>query len=121
MLSHNGTYNHFAKYFDYFASVERGDVWDYQWLFSRWNQGGCSIVPSVNLIKNIGFGPDATHTVSADHPQAGISAGELKFPLKHRPFEIDRNYDRLIFNSFINEPTVGILKNTIKVIKKLLN
>lgn len=36
--------------------------WDYQWQLARWNQQGLAIVPNVNLVSNIGFGPDATHT-----------------------------------------------------------
>ncbi len=38
------------------------DTWDYQWLFSIWNNGGMSVIPNSNLIENIGFGEGATHT-----------------------------------------------------------
>lgn len=38
------------------------DVWDYQWNCSVWAQNGLVILPSVNLVSNIGFGSDATHT-----------------------------------------------------------
>jgi hypothetical protein len=37
------------------------DTWDYSWSYAcRLN--GVSICPNVNLIGNIGFGPEATHT-----------------------------------------------------------
>ncbi|GMQ83082.1 MAG: hemolytic protein HlpA [Rhodothermia bacterium] len=38
------------------------DVWDYQWNLACWVQNGLAILPSVHLLTNIGFGPDATHT-----------------------------------------------------------
>lgn len=38
------------------------NTWDYQWCFHVLSKFGCSIAPSDNLIENIGFGPEATHT-----------------------------------------------------------
>lgn len=38
------------------------DTWDFQWFYAVWSQGGLSIVPCVNLVSNLGFRPDATHT-----------------------------------------------------------
>jgi hypothetical protein len=39
-------------------------AWDYRWVYSNWKNKSLSIVPSVNLIKNIGFNKDATHTIN---------------------------------------------------------
>lgn len=36
--------------------------WDAKWLFAIWKNQGVSITPNINLVKNIGFGEDATHT-----------------------------------------------------------
>lgn len=38
------------------------DTWDYQWVFSIWLADGLCILPAVNMISNIGFNHDATHT-----------------------------------------------------------
>ena len=38
------------------------NTWDYQWGFTMYINGFKSIIPSKNLISNIGFGKDATHT-----------------------------------------------------------
>lgn len=38
------------------------DTWDYQWALSRWQRDGLALVPQRNLVTNIGFGRDATHT-----------------------------------------------------------
>lgn len=51
-----------------FASVfeKKVDTWDYQWTYTIWNNGGRCIIPNTNLITNIGFGEDATHTKRKD-------------------------------------------------------
>ncbi|TVZ25583.1 FkbM family methyltransferase [Gillisia sp. Hel_I_86] len=38
------------------------DTWDYQWLFTIWKNNGLTVVPNTNLISNIGFSKEATHT-----------------------------------------------------------
>lgn len=38
------------------------DTWDYQWTFTAWNNNWLTITPNVNLVSNIGFGIDSTHT-----------------------------------------------------------
>ena len=38
------------------------DTWDYSWTSSVWFNSGLTATPNVNLVSNIGFGPEATHT-----------------------------------------------------------
>lgn len=47
-----------------FAQVKTGHVntWDYPWVYSCFMQNGLSITPNVNLVTNIGFGAESTHT-----------------------------------------------------------
>jgi hypothetical protein len=49
-----------------FEQVWRGEIdsWDYPWTCSVWYHGGLTATPNVNLVTNIGIGPDATHTIS---------------------------------------------------------
>ncbi len=56
------------------------DTWDYQLMFSFWLQGMISICPARNLISNIGFGSDATHTKDAN-PRSNMPVYEMQFPL----------------------------------------
>lgn len=63
----------------------RSDVWDYQWLLACWINSGYRIFPEVNLISNIGFGADATHTFG-ESPLANMPAAEIALPLRHPPF-----------------------------------
>jgi hypothetical protein len=54
--------NYWFSIFDKVISKEI-DTWDYQLIFTIWINRGVSIVPNVNLVSNIGFGVDATHTI----------------------------------------------------------
>lgn len=75
--------------------IVRGQVsiWDYQWFFARLANSGLSVVPAVNLVSNIGFGDDATHTsLARTAPQP--RAGEVAFPLIYPPYVVrDRRRD----------------------------
>lgn len=44
-------------------------------------QSGLAILPNVNLVQNIGFGMDATHTIKSNRKFP--EAGQLTFPLIH--------------------------------------
>jgi hypothetical protein len=77
-----------------FDGVHSGkvDTWDNQWTFAMWLAQGLAVLPSVNLISNIGFGPDATHTKKANSAIANQPTEPMDFPLKH-PTTIERNRD----------------------------
>lgn len=59
------------------------NTWDYQFSYLLLKNKGKSIVPKVNLITNVGFGADATHTFSADSEAANRKRYEIKIPLSH--------------------------------------
>jgi hypothetical protein len=48
----------------YFQETYEGkiDTWDYIWFYTCLSQSGLSILPNINLVSNLGFGPNATHT-----------------------------------------------------------
>jgi hypothetical protein len=74
--------SHWQRVFD---AVHRGeiDTWDYQWQYATWSQHGLTVLPSVNLVSNIGFGAAATHTVDPLSRWANVptsALGELRHP-----------------------------------------
>lgn len=70
------------------------DTWDYQWGFARHINSSLSVVPSVNLVTNIGFDANATNTDSNDSPMSEIPRHEINFPIEHRDVVApDRKYD----------------------------
>ena len=58
------------------------DVWDYQWQYAVLKRGGLCVSPAVNLISNLGFGDDATHTKDPGSIVAYANTGRMRFPLK---------------------------------------
>ena len=42
------------------------DTWDYQWILTGWRESGLTCRPSHNLVENLGFRADATHTISSN-------------------------------------------------------
>ncbi len=84
------------------ATYERRiDTWDYQWVYASWLHSMVSLVPNRNLVRNIGFGPDASHT----HAQDAFADDRLEsvgFPLDHpsavaRDVRADRFTERFEF------------------------
>jgi hypothetical protein len=75
-------------------------------LASTWYHGGLTATPNSNLVSNIGFGPNATHTKVAEHRPGG--ATEPLGPLVH-PSTVDQDVvaDRYTFNHHLRGPAVG--------------
>ncbi len=91
--------------FDQFR-LGRTDTWDYQWYFARIINNGMAITPSLNLIENIGFDENATHTKWVFHPFKDVRAYELKFPLKENEFMIvDKEFKERVLIREQKEPS----------------
>lgn len=71
---------------DIFERVFKGDIdtWDYQWMYACWCQSSLSILPESNLVSNIGFGADGTHT-SNDNLKSRLPISDI-WEIKHPPF-----------------------------------
>jgi hypothetical protein len=71
------------------------DTWDYQWGFARQRNSGLSVVPSRNLVRNIGFESGTNHSDALDDPRANLSTFDVEFPIERNGFVApDREYDR---------------------------
>lgn len=74
------------KFIQYQQTFEgKIDTWDYQWEGSMLNNGLSCIIPARNLIQNIGFGMDATHTFEKNEKEYNSLHYAFNFPLIH-PF-----------------------------------
>lgn len=71
---------------------EEIDTWDYPWTFSCWKEHGLTVLPAVNLVTNIGFGEQATHTKEANGEAAHRLSKPMEFPLSH-PTAMVRSYE----------------------------
>jgi hypothetical protein len=80
------------------------DTWDYQLTFACWVQSGLSILPNFNLVSNIGFGREATHTTNNQSQFSNIPVEAMEFPLIHPKFVIrdylaDRKTEETLFKA----------------------
>lgn len=118
-LNNNLYYKYFSKVFDRYFEITKDDVWDYQFLFSRFNHGGVTIIPSANQITNIGFGENATHTRSnsAINPQVY----EIKFPLQHPKKNVDNLFDWLFFQKYLKTNKTLLNRLLVKAVKLYTN
>lgn len=75
------------------------DSWAYPWTASIWHTNGLVACPSVNLVSNIGFGLESTHTNNKNNKISNMPVGQIGI-LKH-PSKIERNLevDTWIFNN----------------------
>jgi len=86
-------------------AVYKGEIntWDYQWMLCRLLQG-LAIIPNVNLISNIGFGEDSTHTNSNNSKLSNLPRCEIIFPLQHKEYfvmdyEKDQYWEKYLLSS----------------------
>lgn len=66
----------------------RTNAWDFQFSYLLLKNKGLCIVPRVNMISNIGFGVDATHTTrtyGSKNSNENIPRFNLQFPIHHPP------------------------------------
>jgi hypothetical protein len=107
LLSDKRQYDGVKRIFD-----NMPETWDIQWFFTRLAYGGLSIVPVKNLISNIGFGKEATHTLNEDRNFSRLSVYDLEFPLKIDPdIKVNRSFD------YLNAEKYGYYKNNSAIIK----
>ena len=71
----------------WFDDAFRGDAgamktWDVAWTYSCWRHEMRCIIPELNLVKNIGFGINSTHTREGSKWET-MYASTILFPLRH--------------------------------------
>lgn len=76
------------EYLEIFSQLKAGkiDTWDYQLKLISFFNNGLTIIPNVNLITNIGFRADATHTKTSNDKFANLPTETLSDTLSHPSF-----------------------------------
>lgn len=82
-----------------FERVRAGqiDSWAYPWTGSVWYHGGLTATPKVNLVTNIGLGPDGTHTLMVEE-QEGLPVSPLGAITHPQRVVQDCRADRYVFD-----------------------
>ncbi len=101
-----------------FAHSKYGNIWDYSYHYSVISNGGLCVTPARNLIKNIGFTGDATHTSNEPEYYKKIMLEELKFPLCHPDkVEAEEGYVNLLYEKVYKDV---VERNGIKKLTKYI-
>jgi hypothetical protein len=102
------------------------DTWDYQWTFTIWRNKGLSIIPNINLVKNIGF-TDARSGVSKPDKNMMKATYEIDINKIIHPNEVKRSIDADIYSiknafdiNFLTFLKMLIPKNVTSFIRQLI-
>ena len=112
-------HKYYASIFD---AVYNGkiDTWDYQWNACIWFNEGLCVTPNKNLVTNIGFGPDATHTKDINDKYKGSRPTYKVLPLVHTEKVIrDKKADEYVFLNSMGGSEMTILKRLVRKIKSI--
>ena len=95
------------------------DAWDWHWYFSKSVQNQLSIFPEENLVANIGFGEDSTHT-KGFAKRSYTDTADLVFPLTHLSVVCpDASYD-LAFETEKMRPKKSVKRLVPRPIKRFI-
>ena len=82
------------KMFDLHCNNENPWTWDSQWVYACWNMNGLSIVPSKNLVSNLGIGPDASNTRQKVRVNMfPLRLESMTYPLNHPTVYLNKDFD----------------------------
>ena len=101
---------------DIFEKVQAGkiDTWDYQLAFINFFNHSLSVIPNYNLISNIGFGADATHSVDTSSKFANVPLAEIK-EISHPLYVLpEKQADIFTLNYFFNVDERRRRQNSLK-------
>jgi hypothetical protein len=100
------------------------NTWDYQWVYTCWQNNMLTITPRVNLVKNIGTGTSATNTCVSEQNKHNRAVGRMKFPLRH-PHQItprveaDKYVQKEVFGLAKDRSILGRIQRLARKIKKI--
>ncbi len=77
------------------------DTWDYQWLYTLWTNNLKSIVPTKNLISNIGFDTRSTHTAIINPNVSHLKTTEIPFIVHTNSKKVNSKNDSQSFNNAV--------------------
>ena len=98
------------------------NTWDYQWAYTCFINNGLCILPNVNLVSNIGFGTDSTHTKGESSIFSNMEAEETTEIIHPEFVSADQEADLLTSKfCFGNKSIFERVKNKVsRIISKII-
>lgn len=97
---------------------EEIDSWAYSWKASAWYHGGLTATPNVNLVSNIGFGSDATHTQD-ESPVSRLHVASIGCIVHPQRVEVNKKADNFTYWFAFKGRHQGFKKQVIRSATKL--
>ena len=97
------------------------DTWDYQYAFLNfWNNGLC-VCPNFNMISNIGFNENATHTTDPNHKLSKLPFGTI-IDISHPKFFVPNiEADYYLLRYIPQSTSQRIKRNILKTLSGIQN
>lgn len=114
---------YWTSIFDQLKSQNKPDSWAYRWAYSCWINSGLTILPNVNLVRNVGFGDASTNTHDPKNPFANLPAKTITKEIRHPSFIVrDHVADSYTFEHMFNRKSFNLVSRTlIKLAKSAEN
>lgn len=103
------------------VSLNKINTWDYQWNLAIWKNNGMVVTPNKNLVTNIGFGCDATHTTSKENKASMMRTYKLKNITEPSQILINMDADNYVFKNYIGGSNLFLVVTLFRLIKLKIN
>jgi len=112
-------FKHWNERFNFHYNFPHKGTWDFPFMMKHFFYNKISIVPKINLIKNIGY--DDPTSINPKKT-SNLMTSSLKFPLKHPNNFISNEYDFFCSTRLFSKSKLSVrIKNKIKsIIKKMI-
>jgi hypothetical protein len=116
LLKDKSQYKYWVRFFNGLI-CKKYTYWDAKWVYSIWISGGVSITPNFNLVSNIGFGDDATHTKTISKGMAAL-IDKVDLPLIHPEgeLEVSLKADKFLFETRYKPTPIGYVRHFLRKI-----
>jgi hypothetical protein len=91
------------------------DTWDGQFVYASMVSNQWTAISNVNLVENLGFGPDATHTVDAMHIR---SVEPIVLPTQPVPVVMDNKADAWTRKHHFRVSLLGLVHQSAKYVQQ---
>ena len=119
IFSNSAEYKYWSRIWQRLLIYNQPDTWDYQWTFTCMMNGGLTALPNLNLVRNIGFGEDATHTIVNE--KVPDTSGRIDPNIIPSFVLRDHSADSYTFKNIYSPDQFGRLKNKfIRLLKRMV-
>jgi len=95
-------------------------TWDYQWFLNVWSKDGLVIQPCINLVQNIGFDENATHTINSDHFLGKLKTKEFSLKSFNSNVKLNSVLQNENFYFYFNNKTTKFIFKPMRKIKNYI-